>query len=212
MGVVEQRWLFRLRLLLDRWSMSGMIRLLNTGASSLPTISSPWSWCTILFLSGRGSWMRQSWSASTWGEPMWSGSDCCKSRNILDISDLEMVIINMHPSFRSVFKSMRIDLRVYSATYKSTHIRCRVMNKHFFFSTFPVGFLSISRILFPLIQQWWTVHMCKLITAKIDSTSPWTLLEKSRAKLGVSLFGWGLVNEELSMNQKPISELHSRTG
>ena len=31
MGVVEQRWLFRLCLLLDRWSMSGMIRLLNTG-------------------------------------------------------------------------------------------------------------------------------------------------------------------------------------
>ena len=65
---------------------------------------------------------------------MWSGSDCCKSRNILDISDLETVIINMHPSFRSIFKSMGNDGRVYPVTYKSTqcttHIRCRVIRRY----------------------------------------------------------------------------------
>ena len=51
--------------------------------------------------------------------------------------------------------------------------------------------------------------MCKLITAKIDSTSLQQLLAKSPAK---NLFGWGLVDKEFSMNQKSIGELHSRTG
>ena len=41
-----------------------------------------------------------------------------ENRNILDISDLEMVIINMHPSFLSIFKSKGIDsIRV---VWKST--------------------------------------------------------------------------------------------
>ena len=42
-----------------------------------------------------------------------------ENRNILDISDLEMVIINMHPSFMSIFKSKGIDS---IKTDGSTHI------------------------------------------------------------------------------------------
>ena len=112
----------RLRLLPDRWSMSGMIRLLNTGKQSLFNghITPAWSSTQLLYklLAGRGCWMRQSWSVSTWGELMWSGSDqwsywSYKQKHLQLLVTLvkidTVMIIKTHLPWVSIYKPKSID-------------------------------------------------------------------------------------------------------